>query len=186
MFRAAVLLLADLLSASNVPSIDRPDAQLNRVMTRSKIDEAMELLKTGDHLGEEQQRSEEHQSELSETPVENKLRILEALMNLEEEIVTSAQFSGSEQPIAQKIKDVLRSLQDTNHENANGASNPSHIPSYTSDSPGTASLTHPDELQDYGVLPVLSSGDADDDIWQFLNFDFPASPQNHDGGEFQL
>ena len=185
-FRAAVLLLADLLSHSNVPSIDRPGAQLNRVMTRSRIKEAMELLKTEDHLGEEQQRSVEHQSEPWETPAKNKLRILEALMNLEEEIVTNTQSSGSEKPIAQKIKDVLQRLQITDHGSANGARNPSPIPLSTSDSPATASLTHSNEPQDYGVLPVLSSGDADDDIWQFLNFDFPASPQNHDGGDFQL
>ncbi|KAL8976918.1 MAG: hypothetical protein Q9205_007177, partial [Flavoplaca limonia] len=186
MFKAAVLLLADLLSASNVPSIDRPGAQLNRVMTRSKIEEAMELLKTGDNLTEGEQRSQEHQSDPWETPAENKLRILEALMNLEEEIVTSTPSSGLEQPIAQKIKYVLQRLQIINHENANGARNPSQIPLSSSEPPATASLTHPNELQDYGVLPVLSSGDADDDIWQFLNFDFPASPQNHDGGDFQL
>lgn len=185
-FKAAILLLANLLSVSNVPSIDRPGAQLNRIMTRSKIEEAMELLKTGDNLAGGEQRSQEHQSEPWETPAENELRILEALMNLEEEIVTSTQSSGSERPLTQKIKDVLQRLQITNHENANGARNPIPNPLSLSEPPATASFSHSSELQDYGVLPVLSSGDTDDGIWQVLNFDFYPSSQNPSSENFQL
>ncbi|KAL8870572.1 MAG: hypothetical protein Q9198_007598 [Flavoplaca austrocitrina] len=150
------------------------------------IDEAMELLKTGDHPVRTEGRSQELHLEPWELSARKNLFILEALMSLEEENATSVERNGSEQPVSQKIKGVLQSLQDTNHGNENGAPNPSPTTLSRSDSPATASLTHSKEPQDYGVLPVLSSGDADDDIWQFLHFDFPPSCHNPNSENVQL
>ncbi|KAL9002553.1 MAG: hypothetical protein Q9180_009964, partial [Flavoplaca navasiana] len=87
-FKAAVLLLADLLSVSNAAGRDHPSVGLNRLMMRTKIEEAMELLKSGDHPVRSEGPSQELRLEPWELSARKNLLILEALMSLEEENAT--------------------------------------------------------------------------------------------------
>lgn len=143
----------------------------------------MRLWRTPDFPADTEIISQESWLQLWETSAKKNLLILEALMSLEEEVITSVQTHRSKETIPQKIKDVLRRFQNSTNDNTNGSS---PIPVSTSEYPATASLTHSKEPQGFGVLPVLHPGDADDDIWQFLNFDFAPSSQKRNSENFQF
>jgi hypothetical protein len=169
LFNAAVVLLIDLLFSSKHKDGDRSSAQLSRLMTRDKIREAIELLRTRSDV--------ESPRDLQSERV--KASALEALMKLEEEESSTDEESMEAQglrsastarrSLKNKVIDVLESLQG-NAKNGAAGFNLFSAPDMSAPLP-----TATEGFQDLDVLPVLSN-DARCDFWQFLDFDPPQSP----------
>ncbi|KAI4221580.1 MAG: hypothetical protein LQ349_007811, partial [Xanthoria aureola] len=138
LFNAAVLLLLGLLSRSTVPDTDGSSVQLSRLMTRNKIREAIELLKTQETAPEISLLvpPREPQSKPSKQPLARRsLLVLNALMKLEESL-SKEKVSGacptqrchSERSgdadisarglILPKVRDVLNNLSEATRESS--------------------------------------------------------------------
>ncbi|KAF4260287.1 hypothetical protein KXV58_002641 [Aspergillus fumigatus] len=186
LFNAAVVLLLDLLFSSKQGDGDSASAHLSRLMTRDKIREAIELLRTKSLM----EGSSLHDLHLEQVKgsAQRSVVALEALMKLEEgdfdhngtNSSNSAAGNRTREPLAAKdslrlrITDILRDL--SGRADPEGA--PVQEPQAPMDplSPFQVSMPFanvPDGFHDLDVLPILSNG-LSPNFWQFL--DFPPPP----------
>lgn len=82
---AAIVLLIDLLFSSKYKDLNGSSAQLNRLMTRDKIREAIELLRTRSDAGGSPPSPQDPQSERVKASTQRGFLALEALMKLDGE-----------------------------------------------------------------------------------------------------
>ena len=188
LINAAIALLVDLLFSFKQSDADHSSAQLRRLMTRDKILEAIELLRTrSDAAG--LASSDNLQAEGVKASAQRSVIALEALIKLEEEEFSNdestrgansggsragGQFrsdSSARQSLKHKIMNILENLQ-KNAKNATAATEQASLDSFPAlDMP----MPLIDGFQDLDVLPVLSN-DTSWDFWQFLDFTPPSSP----------
>lgn len=196
LFNAAVLLLLDMLFTSAVPDTDRASAQLSRLMTRNKIQEAIELLKTQEDAPEIPLpvSSRDPRSKRGQASAQRSLLVLNALMNLEESLTneknkgaspTQSRLSergadagiSARKSILPKATNVLNNLLTTTKENAAASSAPTSPNLFSASGFSTAlppDLSH--GVQEPDVIPVVFNSDPDGVFWEFLDFDPPPSP----------
>ena len=192
LFNAATVLLIDLLFSSQYSEKDRSSAQLNRLMTRDRIREAIELLQT--QGGAERAPSPQgSNSERVTISAPRSATVLEALMKLEEEewsnvgriagansTTNNAEEQGpqSDNTARKSLKIRILHILDALQASTKGTAAPiekSDVESFSVlDSPGPF-LATTGESQDLEVLPVLFD-DPNHDFWQFLEFSPPPQP----------
>lgn len=196
LFNAAILLLVDLLCSFKHDDADSSSAQLSRLMTRDKIREATELLRTPSDAISPSYPHVPH-PEGAKIFAQRRIAILEALMQLEEDEHTSkdedigANSTGnrlrrqavevnkiSRKPLKSKIMDILKTLQETNPIAAAGTMEKASSGSVCFLDMSTSSLSTPspatgNESPGIDLLPILSN-DTSSDFWQY--FDFTQSP----------
>lgn len=184
-FNAAIVLLVDLLFSSKHKDADRSSAQINRLMTRDKIWEAIELLRTPE-------TSPFDQDPQVKASAQRSIIALEALMNLEEEDSDNNDQSSRAKsrpavkpnsptkiPLKTKITHILTTLQQTTPKPAPAATatqqarstSPSTTDLATSIIPSPTAAT--DGSPHLDVLPLLSNNDPTLDFEQFFDFDPP-------------
>ena len=189
LFNAAVVLIIDLLFSSQYTETDRASAQLNRLMTRDRVEEAIGLLRTQVSAeGAPSPQVFESEPVTASTPLS--ATILEALMKLEEEesgnvegtsrAKSTANQPGEQEPesndstrksLNDRIVNILESLQ-ANAKGAATATEQSDLYSFPAlNTPGPG-LTTTDGAQDLDILPVLYD-DPSHNFWQFLDFSPP-------------
>jgi hypothetical protein len=193
LFNAAIVLLIDLLFSSKHNDADRSSAQLRRLMTRDKIWEAIELLRT---------RSDAEGSLSPQNPQSGRVKVsaqrsviaLEALMKLEEEgSGTNEESNGANSTgnrlggqgvksdnsarklIKNKVMEILEALQG-DAKNAAAAMERASSNSFSTLDMSMHFSTATDGFQDLDVLPVLTN-DPSCDFWQFLDFAPTPPPQ---------
>ena len=189
LFNAATVLLIDLLFSSQYTEKDRSSAQLNRLMTRDSVREAIELLQT--QGGAERATSpQDSNSERVTISAPRSATILEALMKLEEEewgniervagANSTANHAGEQGPQSNNTARKSLKLRILNTLEALRASTKgtvapiekSNVDSFSIlDSPRPF-LTITGESQDPDVLPMLFD-DPNYDFGQFLEFSPP-------------
>ncbi|PYH43118.1 putative C6 transcription factor [Aspergillus saccharolyticus JOP 1030-1] len=185
LFNAAVVLILDLLFASKQGETDSASAHLSRLMTRDKIREAIELLRTKSIT----EGSSLHDLHLEQVkgPAQRSVVALEALMKLEEEIDPdqngaagnrAGEALGAKGALRTRVTDILRALSGR-ADPAQPAGAPVPEPQFQFDpfSPFDVSIPFAnvaDGLPDLDVLPILSSNLSPSNFWQFL--DFPPPP----------
>ena len=195
LFNAAIVLLIDLLFSPKHKDADPIGASLSRLMTRDKIREAMELLRTPSDA-EELQASQDSRSERVKTSAQKSVLALEALMKLEEEESDESEYGDgitsigklpgkreekSESNVRKSINIKVMDTLETLHENARdtgkavAAMETANYDIFSILDMSTPSTSSTDGSQDIDVLPVLSNG-TNCDFWQFLNFTPPQSP----------
>ena len=186
---AAIVLIVDLLFSSKHNDADPSSVQLRRLMTRDKIREAIELLRTRSGA-EGFPTPRNSQADRTKASAQRSVIALEALMKLEEEESGDDQntsganstenrvgrqevSSGSSvrQPLKNKVMEIMEALQ----EDAKKA--PAVMEQAGSNSFTDLDMSMPlpnvsDGFQDLDVLPVLSN-DPDYNFWEFLNFTPP-------------
>ena len=187
LFNAATLLLIDLLCSYMHEDADRSGVQLSRLMTRDKIREAIELLRTQNDTGS-LLCPQNSQSGGVGTSAQRRIIALEALLKLEEDEsrseaendVTSwiakngsgrrgsKADSGAWKSLKSKIMDIFEELQ---RDVQNAAAPKEQESSTLSITPEmfTPSTIASDEFQGIDLLPVLSN-DPSPDFWQFFDF----------------
>lgn len=187
LFNAATLLLVDLLSTFKHEDAYRSSVQLSRLMTRDKIREAIELLRTQSDAGGSPY-PQDSQLGGKNTSAQRRIVALEAMMKLEEDESRSEEEknatsliekncagkgglksdSGALRSLKRKIMDIFEELQGEVQNEAAAKEQESSTTSLTPDmfTPSTIAL---DEFQGIDLLPVLSN-DPSPDIWQFLDF----------------
>ncbi|EAW12216.1 putative C6 transcription factor [Aspergillus clavatus NRRL 1] len=189
LFNAAVVLLIDLLFTLNSKDADCSSAQLSRLMTRDKVREAIELLRTKS-ITEGSSLHDLHLDQVKGT-AQRSVVALEALMKLEEEESDDprdgqlANTTGSQAPVGGsngtakdslkiKVGSILRTL--------DGRSETTALPlerePTTVDPFSPVDMSMPfsnvsEGFPDLDVLPILSN-DLSPNFWQFL--DFPPPP----------
>ncbi|KAL8795926.1 MAG: hypothetical protein Q9195_001670 [Heterodermia aff. obscurata] len=191
LFSAATVLLIDLLFSSQYTETDRSSAQLNRLMIRDRIQDAIALLQTqGDTEVERAPSPQGPGSErvTSSTPLS--VTVLETLLTLEEQESGKAEAISGEKSTANdpgeqapksgnslgtslktKIVNILEALQ-ANAKGAAVAIEPPDVDSFSAlDTPGPCSTTT-GEGQDLDVLPILYD-DPNYNFWEFLNLSPP-------------
>lgn len=186
LFSAAIVLLIDLLFSSN--DEDQSSAQLDRLMTRDTICEAIELLRT--RSGAKTSPSTEDLRSEQITSSRRSVIALEALMKLEEE--ESRKDEGSNEARSpetdiggqgvrskgrarKSLQKKVVSILETLRENA-------QMPAAATEQASSTSFPTPDvsmplptaayEFQDLDVLPVLSN-DPNTNFWEYLDFALP-------------
>ena len=192
LFSAAIVLLVDLLFSPKHKDADRSSASLSRLMTRDKIQEAIELLRTRSDA-EGSSSPQDLQVERVKASAQRSVIALEALMKLEEEESCNngkesganstgnrlggqevKPDSGARKPIKNKVMDILEAHQ-RNAQNAAVAMEQASSNSFSFPDTSVFSPTHMNGFQDLNVLPVLSN-DPDCNFWQFLDFSPPPQP----------
>lgn len=192
LFNAPVVLLVDLLSSSKHKDADRSGAQLSRLMTRDKIQEAIELFRTRSDA-EALPVLQDPRTEWVKGHAQRSVMALEALMKLEEEEssnnrkssvanLTENRVGGSEvrsesgarTSLPNKVVDVLEALQG-NAKNAAAAMEQADLNSFSALDMSMPVSTAIDGFQDLDVLPVLSN-DPSGNFWHFS--DFTTLPQS--------
>ena len=198
-FNAAIVLLVDLLFSSKHKDTDRSSAQLSRLMTRDKIWEAIELLRTrsGAEISPFPQDPEAQQVK---APTQRSIIALEALMKLEEEDSGNNEKSrgasstgtrprgqglkpnsDTQNSLKNKVTHILTTLQQT--ANPAAAATTEQASSNSPSSTLTTSIPSPtaatDGFPDLDVLPLLSNNDPILDFDQFFDFDPPPPPPPH-------
>ena len=192
LFNAATVLLVDLLFSSEYRDIDCSSAQLNRLMTRDKIREAIDLLQ-GRSGAEGSSSLVDPLSERVKASVQRSIIALEALMKLEEDEYHSdgnsnkanstqkglegqvaATDSSENTSLKKKVMGILGSLLETAKPAALAREQASSI-SVSEPEMFMPLPTFPDGFQDLDVLPVLSN-DPSFDLWHFLDFTDYRSP----------
>ncbi|KAL5047503.1 hypothetical protein BDW71DRAFT_213951 [Aspergillus fruticulosus] len=186
LFNAAVVLLLDLLFTSKQGDADSASAHLSRLMTRDKIREAIELLRTRS-IADGSSFHDLHLDQVKGS-AQRSVVALEALMKLEEgdsdhngaNNSNGAAGNRSGEPLATKnslrlrVADILRAL--------GGRTDPTGAPVQEQQAPFDpfppfdASLPFAnvaDGIPDLDVLPILSNG-LSPNFWQSL--DFPPPP----------
>jgi hypothetical protein len=180
LFNAAVVLLIDLLFTFKQADADSASAHLSRLMTRDKIREAIELLRTKS-IAEGSSLHDLH-SEHVKGSAQRSVIALEALMKLEEEDsdhasnqgnatgnCPGAQSAGSahsaQNSLRLKVADILRTL--------SGTADPATAPVQEQQAPFDALSPFDMSVPDLDVLPILSNG-LSPNFWKFL--DFPPPP----------
>lgn len=197
LFDATIVLLVDLLFSYRHKDAGRSSSRLSRLMTRDKIREAIELLRTrSDAEGPAAQYGP--QSQRVQAPAQRSVFALEALMRLEEEEASENEESngacstgnrlegkrGTSDSCARmllknKVMDILGALQGKTPNAApvteQAGSNPFHALNMS-----MPSQTVTDGFQDLDVLPVLYN-DPTYNLWEFLDFDPPPQPPTENG-----
>ena len=195
LFNAAIVLLVDLLSLSKRKDTDRSSAQLNRLMTRDKIREAVDLLGTRCHR-EGPPSVRDCQLERLKPSVQRSVIALEALMKVEEDEFgnsegnNGARLTGdrpggqrvyvAKKSLKDKVIDILNTLRG-NQINAAVAMEEATLDSFSGLDTPMPLPTAADGFQDLDVLPLLSN-DPSCNFWPF--FDFPAPQYPNDNGSF--
>lgn len=177
LLNAAIVLLVDLLFLSKHKEADHSIAQLSRLMTRDKIREAIELLRTSGDA----QNSPSPQNPQSEGVIASAQRAviaLEALMKLEEEESDrngkndgAKSNSSARKSLKDKVMDILEALQ-RNAKNAAAAMEQAKVDSFPALDMSMPLPTATEVFQDLDVLPVLSN-DPSCNFWEFLDFTPP-------------
>lgn len=174
LFNAAMVLIIDLLLSSMPNDAHRSSARLTRMMTRDKIREAIDLLRTdADVRGS--LALHDHQPERGNASSPRNLLVLEGLLKLEEEESNNSEESGAsisttskQNSLRDKVIDMLHSLPQTF---GNPTATADQVKSYTSsalDTSTSPSSTTP-FYQELDVLPLLSN-EPSSDFWQFIDF----------------
>ncbi|KAF7180047.1 hypothetical protein CNMCM7691_009213 [Aspergillus felis] len=167
LFNAAVVLLLDLLFTPKQADADSASAHLSRLMTRDKIREAIELLRTKS-ITEGSSLQDLHLEQVKGS-AQRGVVALEALMKLEEEDSDNSAKSS----LRLKVADIIRGLSGS----VNLATAPAqeqHCP-FDGVSPSDVSMPFANVSEgfpDLGVLPILSNG-LSPNFWQFLDFSPP-------------
>ena len=195
LFNAAMVLLVDLLYSPKHKDADPASAALSRLMTRDKIREAMELLRTRSDA-EGSRALQDFCLERVRTSAQRSILALEALMKLEEEESGNNEkgdgaISIGKRPREQekksdtnvrksmntKVMNTLEALHGSlgNAGNAVAAMEPADRDLFSILDMSTPLTAATDGFQDIDVLPVLSN-DTSCDFWQFLHFTPPQSP----------
>jgi hypothetical protein len=165
-FNAAVVLLLDLLFSSKKADADSASADLSRLMSRDKIREAIELLRTKSIT----EGSSLHDLHLEQVigSTQRSVVALEALMKLE------AQDSNNsdESSLRLKVADIIRGLS----ERADTCPAPvqEQQPPFDGFPPFDVTMCAnvAEGAPDLDVLPILSNG-LSPNFWQFLHFPPP-------------
>ena len=193
LFNAAIVLLIDLLFSSKHKDADRSSAQLSRLMTRDKIREAIELLRTRSDA-EGSPFPQDPKSERVKASAQRSVIALEALMKLEEEESDSNEESNgtnstgnrlggqgvksdssASTSLKNKFMEILEVLQG-NAKHAAAAMEQASSDSFSAPDMSMPLPTATEGFQDLDVLPVLSN-DPSCNFWQFLDFaPLPQSP----------
>ena len=186
---AAIVLLVDLLFSSKYNDADPSSVQIRRLMTRDKIREAIELLRTPSGA-QGFPTPQSPQVDRTKATAQRSVIALEALMKLEEEEAgddqnpvraNSTQSSGStaRQPLKNKVMDIMEALQE-GAKDAVATTEQADSNSFTDLDVSMPLPTVTDGFQDLDVLPVLSN-DSNYNLWEFLNFTPPPqSPIEND------
>ena len=181
LFNAAIVLLIDLLFSTKRKEIDRSNAELNRLMLRDKIREAIELLRT--RIGAEgSQFSQGPQWERARATALRSVMALESLMKLEEENFDESEESNGQKTntsasksLKDTIIDTLKALHAANDKKADTVMNSTMVESTSVTDMSLPLSTAIDGVSpDFDILLVLSN-DISDDFWQFFNFVPPQS-----------
>lgn len=191
LFSAAVVLLMDLLVSSQHKDANHSSIQINRLMSRDKIWEAIELLRA-----QSDAKSSSSSQEIQPRPVaisaQQSIIALEALMKLEEEdsgnneetngTISTENHRREQEAIYQSstrkslmgtVKNILEGLQ-TNAISTVAAKEQTNVNMFSAlDTPMPSSNTA-DEQHDLDVLPLLTN-DLDWDLRQFFDFTPPQS-----------
>ena len=193
---AAIVLLVDLLFSSKYNDADPSSVPLRRLMTRDKIREAIELLRT--RGGAEGFPSPQNsQADRVKASAQRSVIALEALMKLEEgesgddlntggaksienRVAGHEESSGSSarQSLKNRVMDIMKALQED-------AKNTAAMEQAGSNSFTDLDMSMPlpigtDGFQDLDVLPVLSN-DPNYNLWEFLNFTPPPQSPTENG-----
>ncbi|GIC86260.1 fungal specific transcription factor domain-containing protein [Aspergillus udagawae] len=167
LFNAAVVLLFDLIFTPKQVDADSASAHLSRLMTRDKIREAIELLRTKSITEGE---DDLHLEQVKGSAAQRSVVVLEALMKLEEEDSDSSAKSS----LRLKVADIIKALSGR-AESATASVQEQQAP-VDGFSPFDVSMPFAnvaDGFPDLDVLPILSNG-LSPNFWQFL--DFPPPP----------
>ncbi|GFF50529.1 hypothetical protein IFM46972_09067 [Aspergillus udagawae] len=167
LFNAAVVLLFDLIFTPKQVDADSASAHLSRLMTRDKIREAIELLRTKSITEGE---DDLHLEQVKGSAAQRSVVVLEALMKLEEEDSDSSAKSS----LRLKVADIIKAL--SGRAEAATASVQEQQAPVDGFSPFDVSMPFAnvaDGFPDLDVLPILSNG-LSPNFWQFL--DFPPPP----------
>ena len=178
---AAIVLLVDLLFSSKYNDADPSSVQIRRLMTRDKIREAIELLRTRSGA-QSFPTPQSTQVDRTKATAQRSVIALEAMMKLEEEEsgddqnpigANSTQNLGStaRQPLKNKVMDIMEALQE-GAKNAAATTEQADSKSFTDLDVSMPLPTVTDGFQDLDVLPVLSN-DSNYNLWEFLNFTPP-------------
>lgn len=192
LFNAAIVLLIGLLFSSKPKDADDSSAQLNRLMTRDKAREALELLRSQKYA-RDPLSPQDCRSERADASTKRSVIALEALLRLEEEEYDNRKDVNQRRLERQVGSDsserksprnkVLAILEDLQGKDARSATATTDQASLNSVSAPDMPLPLPattDDFQDMDVLPVLSN-DLSNDLWQFFDFDpRPPSPNQND------
>ena len=195
LFNAAIVLILDLLFSSKHKGVDCSGAQLSRLMTRDKIREAIELLRTRNGL-EGPPSLQDPQLEQDKASTRRSFLALEALMRLEEEESDNNEEgngakstgnrpggqggqgvrsdSNARKSLKNKVMDTLDSLQG-NTLNASTTAEEANLNSIFALDMSMPLATTTGGFQDFDVLPMLSN-DPGYDFWQSLEIATPKSP----------
>ena len=196
LFNAATVLLIDLLFLSKLKETDRLNAQLSRVMTRDKIWEAIELLRTPRDAAGSPSTSAPRWERI-EVSGQRSVIALEALMKLEEEesvndekvngeklagkrpeALGTSSDCGARKTLKKKVIEILKTLQETPTDVA-AAMEQAISNSFSALDASVPLPTATDGMRDLDVLPILSN-EPSCDFWQFLDFASPQSPTQMD------
>ena len=167
LFTAAVVLLIDLLFSSKEKVTETSNVHLRRLMTRDKIREAIELLRTSNDVD----KSGNGDSYWKRGSAQRSINALEALMEIEEDdadsdglgngaLLPESCQAGPGVSLQDRITSVLQYLQPA-----------PELPVTTSErNRSTPFMKVADEFPtDLDVLPTLSD-DPTCDLWQYLDF----------------
>ncbi|CAF9930338.1 MAG: hypothetical protein ALECFALPRED_004582 [Alectoria fallacina] len=173
LFNAATVLLVDLLFSSRHRDADPSNAQLSRLMTRDKIREAIELLRTQSDA-EGSSRPRDPQLERVKASAQRSFIALEALMKLKEEKSgkneksNGASSTGNRErqeiksdsnarkSLKNKVMDIVETLQG-NTKNAAPGTDQASLNSFSALDMFVPLPNATDGIQDLDVLPVLSN-----------------------------
>ncbi|MCJ1475045.1 hypothetical protein MMC13_003705 [Lambiella insularis] len=197
LFNAAIVLLIGLLFSSKHKVADHSSAQLSRLMTRDKIREGIELLRTRSDA-EGSLASQDPPFERVKAAAQRSVIVLEALMKLEEEESGNDEESnganwtgnrlggqgvqtdsGARRSLKSKVMDILEDLQ-RNAKNAATAMEQASLNSFLALDMSMPLPTTTDGFQDLDALPVLSN-DPSLNFWQFLDFTPPPQSPAENG-----
>lgn len=186
LFNAATSLLVDLLCSFKHEDADYSVAQLSRLMTRDKIREAIELLRSQSDAGG-LPYLQVPQSEGAKAFAQRSVIVLEALMKLEEDESSSKEETNganstgnrlgekgvqsdrsARKSLKNKITDILEVLQE-NIKNATTAMEQASWNSFPAIDMSAPSPNTTDGFQGLDLLPLLSN-DPSCEFWQFLDF----------------
>lgn len=177
LFNATVVLILGLLFDSVPTGSDRSSAQLSRLMTRDKIREAIELLRSRS-LSEDPSR-DELPGDMAHGSALRSVMALEALMTLEEQdsadgadsLAGHGTGSDERRSLRRQVVEILETLRGP------AGSNEWPVPGLSASGAGlpSLSLSTADDFSDLDVMPILTNS-LSPSVWEFL--DFPASPDN--------
>ncbi|KAI9697494.1 MAG: hypothetical protein M1820_007829 [Bogoriella megaspora] len=183
LFNAAMVLLIDLLFASGRKEGDRASAQLNRLVIRDRVREAIELLQVRidqtdflppDYPGSRSMRAS----------VRRSITALESLLTLEQEEVSDGETNRAstlkDQPVGQgasstlrgsrqSLKDKILSILDGMPRSENDTVASVEPANLDLSSLKWAPLPSTSDLQDINLLPLLFD-DFGHNIWHYLDF----------------